>query len=182
MSFKLKNTEDFLNNYSKKLIKLAKEEINKPQARSYKSGRSVNSPLKSSGNLENSIQLNKKIIRGGDFFQFNITGNAYGEKIDEGTKAGTSVKVNDIVSWINRKPVTLDTIKDKNKVANLISQKINREGIKPVPFLTNLINEQIDSVLGVTPNILTDISENLDEFMQMLGYRKTGQTFKRIEK
>ena len=45
-----------------------------------------------------------------------------------------------------------------------------------------LINKQVDSVLGVTPNILTDISENLDEFMQTLGYTKTGQTFKRIEK
>ena len=51
MSFKLKNTEDFLTNYSKKLIRLAKEEINKPITRSYKSGRSVNSPLNSSGNL-----------------------------------------------------------------------------------------------------------------------------------
>jgi len=182
MSFKLKNTEDFLTNYSKKLIRLAKEEINKPITRSYKSGRSVNSPLKSSGNLQNSIRLNKKIIRGGDFFQFNITGNEYGEKIDEGTKAGTNVRVNDIVSWINRKPVTLDSIKNKNRVANLIAQKINKEGIKPVPFLTNLINKQVDSVLGVTPNILTDISENLDEFMQTLGYTKTGQTFKRIEK
>jgi len=182
MSFKLKNTEDFLTNYSKRLIRLAKSEINKPFIRNYKSGRSVNSPLNASGSLQDSIQLNKKIVRGGDFFQFNITGNAYGEKIDEGTKAGTSVRVNDIVSWINRKPVTLDTIKNKNRVANLISQKINREGIKPVPFLTNLINKEVDNVLGVTPNIITDISENLDEFMQMLGYTKTGQTFKRIEK
>jgi len=182
MSFKLKNTEDFLTNYSKKLIRLAKAQINKPFTRTYKSGRTVDSPLKSSGSLQDSIQLNKKIVRGGDFFQFNITGNAYGEKIDEGTKAGTNVRVNDIVSWINRKPVTLDSIKNKNRVANLIAQKINREGIKPVPFLTNLINKEVDSVIGVTPNILTDISENLDEFMQMLGYTKTGQTFKRIEK
>ena len=182
MSFKLKNTEDFLTNYSKRLIRLAKAQINKPFTRTYKSGRTVKSPLRSSGNLEKSIQLNKKIIRGGDFFQFNITGADYGEKIDEGTKAGTNVRVNDIVSWINRKPVTLDSIKNKNRVANLIAQKINREGIKPVPFLTNLVNKEVDSIIGVTPNILTDISENLDEFMQMLGYSKTGQTFKRIEK
>ena len=182
MSFKLKNTEDFLTNYSKKLIRLAKAKINEPITRNYKSGRTVNSPLKSSGNLENSIQLNKKVVRGGDFFQFNITGAEYGEKIDEGTKKGTNVSVNDIVSWINRKPVTLDSIKNKNKVANLIAQKIDREGIEPVPFLTELINKEIDSILGVTPNVITDISENLDDFMLMLGYKKSGQTFKRIEK
>jgi hypothetical protein len=182
MSFKLKNTEDFLTNYSKKLIRLAKAQIDKPITRSYKSGRTTNSPLKATGSLKDSLKLNKKIVRGGDFFQFNIDGNAYGEKIDEGTKAGTSVDVNDIVSWINRKPVTLDSIKDKNRVANLIVQKIDREGIKPVPFLTELINKEIDSILGVTPNVIKDISGNLDDFMIMLGYSKTGETFKKIEK
>ncbi len=182
MSFKLKNTEDFLTNYSKKLIRLAKTQIGKPITRSYKSGRTINSALNSTGSLKDSLKLDKKIVRGGNFFEFNINGNAYGEKIDEGTKPGTSVDVNDIVSWINRKPVTLDSIKDKNKVANLIAQKIDREGIKPVPFLTELINKEIDSILGVTPNVITDISENLDDFMLMLGYKKSGQTFQKIEK
>lgn len=182
MSFKLKNTEIFLTNYSQKLIRLAQARINKPFNRTYKSGRTITAPLNSSGNLRESIKLNKKVVRGGDFFQFNITGNSYGEKIDEGTKAGTNVKVNDIVSWINRKPVTLDSIKNKNRVANLIAQKINREGIKPVPFLTELVNKQIDDIIEISPNILQDLNENLDEFMQMLGYNKSGQTFEKIVK
>tara|TARA_R100000388_G_scaffold89854_2_gene70865 strand:+ start:1674 stop:2222 length:549 start_codon:yes stop_codon:yes gene_type:complete len=182
MSFKLKNTETFLTNYSNKLIRLAKARIDKPFTRTYKSGRTIQSALKSSGQLKDSLQLSTKIVRGGDFFQFNITGKDYGEKIDEGTKAGTSVRVNDIVSWINRKPVTLDSIKNKNRVANLIAQKINREGIKPVPFLTELVNQQVDSIIDVTPNIIDDISKNIDEFMIMLGYGKTGETFKKIEK
>ena len=98
MSFKLKNTEDFLTNYSKRLITLIQKQIDTPITRSYNSGRVINSELNASGRLKQSLSLEKKIIRGGDFFSFAIKGNDYAERIDEGTKAGTNVKVNDIVS------------------------------------------------------------------------------------
>ena len=187
MSFKLKNTEAFLINYANKLIQLAKTQIDEPRQRTYSSGRVVNAPIDSSGELKQSLRLDTKAIRGGDFFQFNINGSDYGEKVDEGTKAGTSVSVNDLVSWINRKPVTLqsargrklkDTAKTKNRIANLIAQKIKREGIKPTNFLTQLVDEQFDNLLGVTPEVVKDISQNLDSFMKVLGYTKQGNTFK----
>jgi len=187
MSFKLKNTEIFLTNYANRLISLAKKDIDEPRERTYSSGRTINSPIDSSGRLKDSLKLQKKTVKGGDFFDFNIDGNSYGEKVDEGTPAGTSVDVNDLVSWINTKPVKLtdargknlrDTAETKNRIANQIAQKINREGIKPTNFLTDLVNQQLNRILGVTPEIIKDINMDVDGFMLMLGYTKNGNTFK----
>ena len=71
-----------------------------------------------------------------------------------------------------------DVAETKNRIANLIAQKIKREGIKPTNFLTQLVDEQFNNLLGVTPEVTKDISQNLDSFMKMLGYRKQGNTFK----
>ena len=191
MSFKLKNTEIFLTNYANKLIALAKKDINEPRQRTYNSSkfgsRTINEPLNSSGDLADSLILKKKLLKGGSFFQFNIDGNAYGEKVDEGTPVGTSPSVSELVSWINAKPVKLtdakgnnlkDTVETKNRIANQIAQKINREGIKPTNFLTDLINKQLNNILGVAPEIIKDINMDVDGFMQKLGYIKSGNTFK----
>ena len=192
MSFKLKNTEAFLTSYANKLIRLAQLEIEKPRQRTYNSikfgSRTLNKPLDSLGKLKESLKLEKKVVRKGDFFQFNVKGNAYGEKVDEGTKSGSGPTVPQIISWIDNKPVTLQdsagnnlsniTEKGKNRIANQITQKINREGIKPTNFLTDLVNKEIDKVLGVAPEIIKDINMDLDGFMKKLGYKKQGNTFK----
>ena len=66
MSFKFKNTEAYLTNYTKKLIVLTRQEILKPQERKYRSklfgNRTINSPLNSSGSLRNSLKL-KKVLK-----------------------------------------------------------------------------------------------------------------------
>lgn len=192
MSFKLKNTEAFLTSYANKLIRLSRLEIEKPRQRTYNSikfgSRTLNKPLDSSGKLKDSLMLEKKVVRKGDFFDFNIKGDAYGEKVDEGTKSGTSPSVSQLVDWIDTKPVTLKdsqgnslssiSPKGKNRIANQIAQKIKREGIKPTNFLTDLINKEIDNVLGVSPEIIKDINMDLDGFMKKLGYIKQGDTFK----
>lgn len=186
MSFRLKNTEIFLTNYANKLIALSKKEIDKPRKRTYSSGRIVNSPIDSSGSLKDSLNLQKKILKDG-FSQFNINGNAYGEKVDEGTKVGTSVDVNKLISWINAKPVKLidargnslkSTAETKNRIANQIAQKINREGIKPTNFLTDLFNQQFNNILGVVSEVEKDINIDLDGFMKKVGYIQSGNTFK----
>ena len=192
MSFKLKNTEAFLTSYANKLIRLSKLEIEKPRQRTYNSikfgSRTLNEPLDSSGKLKESFVLDKKTVRKNNFFELNVKGNAYGEKVDEGTKAGTSPSVPQIISWINNKPVTLldsnqnklynITEKGKNRIANQIAQKIKREGIRPTNCLTDLVNKEINNIMGVAPEITKDISNNIDDFMKMLGYYKSGNTFK----
>jgi len=185
MSFKLKNTEAFLINYANRLIQLAKKEIDEPRKRTYSSGRVVNAPIDSSGQLKQSLYTETKNKT--NILNINIKGNSYGEKVDEGTKAGTSVSVNDLIGWINRKPVTLqsakgrklkDTAKTKNRIANLIAQKIKREGIKPTNFLTRLVDEQFNRLSGIENVIIKDINLDLDGFMQSIGYIKQGNTFK----
>ena len=192
MSFRLKNTELFLIGYANRLIRLAKLEIEKPRQRTYNSikfgSRTLNEPLDSSGKLKESFVLDKKTVRKNNFFELNVKGNAYGEKVDEGTKAGTSPSVPQIISWINNKPVTLldsnqnklsnITEKGKNRIANQIAQKIKREGIRPTNFLTDLVNKEINNIMGVAPEITKDISNNIDDFMKMLGYYKSGNTLK----
>ncbi len=192
MSFRLKNTELFLIGYANRLIRLAKLEIEKPRQRTYNSikfgSRTLNEPLDSSGKLKDSFKLEKKVVRKGDFFQFNVKGNAYGEKVDEGTKEGTSPSVPELVAWIDKKPVNLQDTKGnnlsnispkgKNRIANQIAQKIKREGIRPTNFLTDLVNKEINNIMGVAPEITKDISNNIDDFMKMLGYYKSGNTFK----
>ena len=192
MSFRLKNTELFLIGYANRLIRLAKLEIEKPRQRTYNSikfgSRTLNEPLDSSGKLKESFVLDKKTVRKNNFFELNVKGNAYGEKVDEGTKAGTSPSVPQIISWINNKPVTLldsnqnklsnITEKGKNRIANQIAQKIKREGIRPTNCLTDVVNKEINNIMGVAPEITKDISNNIDDFMKMLGYYKSGNTFK----
>ncbi len=193
MSFRLKNTEVFLTNYTNKLIKLAQSDLAQPRSRTYSSKkfgtRTINSPINTNNrSLSESLKLQKQVVGKGDFFTFNVKGNEYGEQVDEGTPAGSSPNINDIITWINNKPVTLldasqnklsnVTEKGKTRIASLIAQRINREGIKPTNFLTDLVNKEINNILGVSTEIIKDINLDIDGFMQKLGYSKQGNTFK----
>ena len=186
MSFKFKNTEAYLSNYTKKLIVLARQEMLNPQERKYRSklfgNRTINSPLNSSGNLRNSLRL-KKVIKntvnekGFKATQsFRVMGNAYGEILDEG---GDPSKVNvseqALEKWITTKPVTLEKIKDKTKAAQYMKRKIDRYGIQGTGFLQKIVDKQFNSVLGVIPSLVKDIELNLEDMFVALGWDKQGQ-------
>jgi len=188
MSFRFINTERYLSNYAKKLIVATRQEIDKPRTRTYRSlnfmNRSITSPLNSSGSLKNSLRLVKKtknIVSEKGFKatqSYRITGNGYGQTMDEGVLAAKAkVKFEDIRKWIDQKPVKLIDIKDKNKVANLIVQRIQREGIKGTGFLQEVIDKQFRNVLGITPDLIKDVSANLDDMLVTLGWDKQGDTF-----
>lgn len=186
MSFRLKNTEAYLISFVNKLKRLSIQKLNEPTQRSYNSGRTINEPINSSGNLAQSFIVKDKVNI--NSFNVRMIGNSYGEQVDEGSKIGTSVSVPEIVNWINKKPVKLidsnqNTLKNvtnntKNRIANQIAQKIKREGIKPTNFLTNLVNEQFEKLAGIENIVLKDINLDIDEFMKSIGYIKQGQTFK----
>ena len=190
MSLKLRNTEAFLTNYVKKLIVLTRQEILKPQTRTYRSklfgNRTINSPLDSSGDLRNSLRLVKKlknVVNETGFAatqSYRIVGNAYGEILDEGAgpdKAKATVE--GLEKWITSKPVTLEKIKNKTKVAEYMKRKIDRYGIQGTGFLRKLLDKESDKVLGIIPSITKDISLNLDDILVMLGWDKSGETFTR---
>lgn len=190
MSLKLRNSEVFLTNYVKRLIVLTRQEILRPQTRTYRSklfgNRTINSPLDSSGDLRNSLRLVKKlknVVNEKGFRatqSYRIVGNSYGEILDEGAD-GNKVKVTKegIEKWINSKPVTLEKVKNKSLAATLIKRKIDRYGIQGTGFLRKLLDKQSDKVFGIIPSITKDISLNLDDILIMLGWDKSGETFTR---
>jgi hypothetical protein len=190
MNFKLKNTEAYLTNYVKKLIVLTRQEIKKPRTRTYESKlfgkRNITKPINSSGDLLNSLRLIKKLKnvvneRGFRATQsYRVVGNSYGEILDEGAD-GNKVKATKqgIENWIDKKPVTLEKVKNKSLAATLIKRKLDRYGIKGTGFLQHLVDKQFDSVVGVAPSVIKDISLNLDEILVMLGWDKSGETFTR---
>jgi|TARA_R100000084_G_scaffold14095_1_gene4749 hypothetical protein len=188
MSFRFINTEKYLTNYAKRLIVSTRQEIGKPRTRTYRSlnfmNRSITSPLNSSGDLKNSLTLVKKlknVVSESGFKatqSYRIKGNSYGETMDEGVPASKAkVNYSDIRRWIDQKPVKLIDIKNKNKVANLIVQRIQREGIKGTGFLQEVIDKQFRNVLGITPDLIKDISANLEDILVTLGWEKQGDKF-----
>ena len=190
MSLKFKNTEAYLTNYTKKLLVLTRQEILAPQKRTYRSklfgNRTINAPINSSGDLRNSLRLQKKLdnqISQEGFIanqSFRIIGNAYGEILDEG---GSPQKVKATVSslekWINKKPVKLEKIKNVTKVAEYMKRKIDRYGVQGTGFLQKVIDKQFDSVMGILPSLTKDIELNLEDILITLGYNKKGDTFTR---
>tara|TARA_R100000231_G_scaffold54264_2_gene45601 strand:- start:328 stop:906 length:579 start_codon:yes stop_codon:yes gene_type:complete len=190
MSLKLRNTEVFLTNYVKRLIVLTRQEILRPQTRTYRSklfgNRTINSPLDSSGDLRNSLRLVKKlknVVNEKGFRatqSYRVVGNSYGEILDEGVgPEKVKVTVEGLEKWINKKPVKLDKIKNKTKVAEYMKRKIDRYGIQGTGFLRKLLDKQSDKVFGIIPSITKDISLNLDDILIMLGWDKSGETFTR---
>jgi len=186
MSFKFRNTEAYLTNYTKRLIVLTRQEILKPQQRTYTSqlygNRKINAPINSTGNLRNSLRFEKKIKdivneKGFKATQsYRIIGNSYGEILDEGaTPQEANATVDKIERWISNKPVTLDKIKNKTKVAGLIKRKIDRYGIQGTGFLQKLVDKQFNTVLGVLPSLVKDIELNLEDMFVALGWDKKGQ-------
>ena len=186
MSFKFRNTEAYLTNYTKRLIVLTRQEILNPQQRTYTSqlygNRTINAPINSTGNLRSSLRFEKKmknIVNEKGFKatqSYRIVGNSYGEILDEGaTPQKANATVDKIERWISNKPVTLDKIKNKTKVAGLIKRKIDRYGIQGTGFLQKLVDKQFNTVLGVLPSLVKDIELNLEDMFVALGWDKKGQ-------
>jgi len=186
MSFKFKNTESYLSNYTKKLIVLARQEILAPQKRTYRSklfgNRTINSPINSTGSLRNSLRLKKKIqnvvsetgLRATQ--SFRIVGNSYGEILDEGaTPEKAKATVQGLEKWITKKPVTLQKIKNKTKVAEYMKRKIDRYGIQGTGFLQKVVDKQFNNVMGVLPSLVKDIELNLEDIFIALGWDKKGE-------
>ena len=142
----------------------------------------INSPINSTGSLRNSLRLEKKLKdtvneKGFKATQsYRIVGNAYGELLDEGaTPQQAKATVSKLERWISNKPVTLDKIKNKNKVAGLIKRKIDRDGIQGTGFLQKIVDKQFNNVLGVLPSLVKDIELNLEDMFVTLGWDKKGQ-------
>jgi len=190
---KMKNTISFLKGYTEKLASFLKIEVGRNRKRTYVSSfykngtRTYNSPLESTGNLRESINSKYSKVRG-VLAAYDVVAADYALDIQNGT---TEVDLESIERWIRKKPVQLRNSKgqiqkrtDKSikSAASRIYGKISTEGTKPVPFIT----EAIDMSSGMLGNIATpfamDIAENIEDFLNNLGYELVGNKFQLKQK
>ena len=183
---KFSNTKAFMAGFSDKLIKLLKHEITRERVRTYKSGKSINSPINSSGQLAES--LSKKFNKESDGFSFDIMGNAYGQLVNDGgiPDAIQTDLVRGIVSWMGAKPVTLNSgrtassdMGDKATLgaANNIARSIKQIGIKPTGFINSAIENAMNQLNAIDDSIVKDIELNIEEILIGAGYAKKGNNF-----
>jgi hypothetical protein len=192
---KLRNTENYMVGFSKRLIKLLKIEIGRNRQRRYAptkafpNGRTINEPIDSTGSLANSLKaqmtkvgLNKSISGGS--FSLGVTGNSYGEKVDEGTKQVPDV--DELVDWIKSKPVRLRDARGKfitrsdaaiRTIAGLIRRKIRTYGSEPTNFIGDAIEIAMQQINSIAEPIEKDIYLNLDEIFKRAGYTKKGDDY-----
>jgi len=180
---KFKNTKAYLNNYSKELVKLLRIEVGRNRTRSYASG-TYNSPIDATGRLKQSIEAISK--DSSKSIKFNIMANDYAVSVDEGRGQGKYPPIEDIIDWIQAKPIRIRDAKGRfktssdyevRKLAHNISRKIARKGIKPTNFITDAINKSMDKMNKIGAAVGKDVSLNLDDILVKAGYVKKGENY-----
>lgn len=187
---KLKNTEAFLKAYMERLETLTKIEIGRNRTRTYPSGRTYNSPLESSGSLRDSIQVQKTNIENA-LLAYGIEGNDYALDINKGTPKSKAPSRAKLISWIKAKPVTLRNKKGKilkrteesiKAVAKRMQDSHKINGIAPVPFLTQAVQDSMKHLDGMGVAIVHDIADSVEQFLTNIGYREVNGKFELIKK
>jgi hypothetical protein len=181
MSLKLKNTEKYLKEYTKRLLDSTIKELDKQnRIRKYNS-QTITSPITASGSLKESLNIVEK--KSNSILHLNIEGNAYGEQVDEGTSS-TSVSKGKLIQWINNKTgfkdlngnvIDLSNTKNVAKIAGLISKSLKLKGIKPTNFLTDIVNSKIMDLKNINNPIIKDLELNVDDILIKSGYKKKGE-------
>lgn len=187
---KLKNTEAFLKAYMERLETLTKIEIGRNRTRTYPSGRTYNSPLESSGSLRESIQVQKTNIENA-LLAYGIEGNDYALDINKGTPKSKAPSRAKLISWIKAKPVTLRNKKGKilkrteesiKAVAKRMQDSHKINGIAPVPFLTQAVQDSMKHLDGMGVAIVHDIADSVEQFLTNIGYKEVNGKFELIKK
>ena len=187
---KLKNTEAFLKAYMERLETLTKIEIGRNRTRTYPSGRTYNSPLESSGSLRESIQVQKTNIENA-LLAYGIEGNDYALDINKGTPKSKAPSRAKLISWIKAKPVRLTNKKGKiikkteesiKAVAKRMQDSHKINGIAPVPFLTQAVQDSMKHLDGMGVAIVHDIADSVEQFLTNIGYKEVNGKFELINK
>ena len=187
---KLKNTEAFLKAYMERLETLTKIEIGRNRKRSYPSGRNVTSSLNSTGSLMDSIKIQKTNIQNA-LLAYGIEGNDYALDINKGTPKSKAPSRAKLISWIKAKPVTLRNKKGKilkrteesiKAVAKRMQDSHKINGIAPVPFLTQAVQDSMKHLDGMGVAIVHDIADSVEQFLTNIGYKEVNGKFELIKK
>jgi hypothetical protein len=187
MDIRFKNTESYIKSFAEtKLVRYFLESYQasrvRPEEGSYVQGK-INERVESSGEGGNS--LNVKVENGG--LNINLYGNRYLEDVDKGTQA-VNVDLNNIVSWIKTKPVTLKDLSTGEEiprnqanirfVARKIVNTLSLEGIKPARYIGEVVEKAFENIVdGMLPPLKEDVKDKLDDILTSVGYTKQGDTY-----
>jgi effector-binding domain-containing protein len=183
---KFKNTQSYLDNYSNKLTKLLKSEIQASRSRSYVSG-SYSNPINTTGSLANSLSKLSNITS--NRLSYQIKGNSYASKLDKGSPQGRFPNIQDLVKWIKDKRLTLADVKtgeiyslsdtkNVNRIAYLIGRKIDNYGTKETKgFISDAIEKSMGELNALGSQVSKDVSLNVDDILIKSGYIKKGDTY-----
>jgi len=184
MSLKLKNTKVYLRGYTDKLIKLLKREITRSRVRTYKSG-SSNYPINDTGSLANSIKR-LRVKNTNEGFSYGIEGNSYAIPLNEEKKRNKAPRIENIISWIQSKRITLTdggkpvSVNDLPKVKSIafaISRSIGKDGVKETGFINSAIEKSKSDLNKLGSAIGKDILLNVDDILLKAGYIKKGENY-----
>jgi hypothetical protein len=177
MDIKYKNTLLFLNNYADRTITDVKISMATERLRKYESG-NINAPINASKEGSNSLTKVKK--ENG----LNIEGNSYLEKVDEGTRTESTNKL-DILKWMKDKNIKVRDRKGKvleqtearrDNLANLIVSKLLENGIRKTNFLTDIIDDSNNKLMGIENSVAEDVEQNIDAIFIKFGFKEKGDT------
>lgn len=183
---KFKNTKAYLNNYSNRLVKLLKIEIQRSRTRSYVSGQYSN-PINTTGTLANSIMKSQTTT--GNKLSFKITGKGYGSKLDKGDPQGKIPDIGGLIKWIQDKKISLVDLKTKetislsdtrkvSKIAYYIGRKISLKGTRETSgFIGKVIRESLKDLDGLGDQVGKDVSLNVRDILLKAGYIKKGENY-----
>mgnify|MGYP001086442406 CR=1 FL=1 len=187
MDIRFKNTESYIKSFAEtKLVQYFLESYQasrvRPAEGSYVQGK-INERVESSGEGGNS--LNVKVENGG--LNINLYGNTYLEDVDKGTQA-INVDLNNIVSWIKTKPVTLKDLSTGREiprnqanirfVARKIVNTLSLEGIKPARYIGEVVEKAFENIVdGMLPPLKEDVENKLEDILTSVGYTKQGDTY-----
>lgn len=187
MDIRFKNTESYIKSFAEtKLVQYFLESYQasrvRPAEGSYVQGK-INERVESSGEGGNS--LNVKVENNG--LNINLYGNRYLEDVDKGTQA-INVDLNNIVSWIKTKPVTLKDLSTGREiprnqanirfVARKIVNTLSLEGIKPARYIGEVVEKAFENIVdGMLPPLKEDVKDKLDDILTSVGYTKQGDTY-----
>ena len=170
---RLRNLRTYLNRYMADLEQTTKDRIAVPRTRTYPSGKTITSPINSSGNLMNSVSTSS--YEDSDAIGFTLEVPEYGVQLNEGQQETPSVS--ELIEWLRVKKITPKDKKGRfmkrKRVAFAIRKSIMSYGSPAAPFIDEaLAISEITARQGlfITNAAKQDLQEQIHEALISLGY------------
>ncbi len=155
------------------LEQTTKDRITAPRTRTYPSGRTIVSPIESSGNLRRSISVDS--YEDSDSIGFTLNVPEYGVNLNEATQEVPSI--NELQEWLKAKKIRPQDNKGRfmkrKKVAYAIKKSISSFGSPAAPFIDEaLAISEITAQQGlfITNAAKEDLQEQIHDALVNLGY------------